>query len=118
MLSRRLVALAAGALLLSGASLAAARHQGRRLPSSYQGAVTVYGADWCGACKNLQRGLRERDIPFDLIDIDRNPSAHERAKQATGTSAIPVTSVARGASDTVWIVGSNVAAVERAYKSR
>ncbi|MCS6900722.1 MAG: glutaredoxin family protein [Myxococcales bacterium] len=65
----------------------------RRLPSGYQGAVIVYGAEWCDPYKRLQQGLRDQRIPFDYIDIDQNPSAHERAKQATGSAAIPVTSM-------------------------
>ena len=88
---------------------------GPAMPSSFEGSVTVYSADWCGYCKKLQQGLRDQQIPFDVIDIERNPSAHERARQATGTSAIPVTSVARG-SDVEWIVGADLAAVVRAYR--
>ena len=122
MRSRRSLFLGAlGALLLApGLSRATAGAGGasRRTPSSYQGSVTVYGADWCGPCKRLQQGLRDQQIPFDYIDIDRNPSAHDRARQATGTSAIPVTSVDRGGGDVVWIVGSNVDAVARAYRGQ
>jgi glutaredoxin len=93
------------------------RGTSRRLPSSSQSAVTVYGADWCGPCKRLQQGLRDQQIPFHYVDIDQNPSAHERAKQATGTAAIPVTSVDRGG-DVVWIIGSDVHAVARAYRGQ
>lgn len=85
------------------------------LPSSSNGAVTIYGASWCGPCKILERGLKERDIPFEIIDIDRSPESFERAKQATGSSSIPQTCVSRG-SDTTWIIGADIAAVERAYR--
>lgn len=108
---RRRVALA----LLAASPVALLARSGRALPSSNASAVTVYGASWCGPCHSLQRALAERDIPFDYIDVDKSPSSHERAKQATGTSAIPVTSVVRG-SDITWIVGADIAAVERAYR--
>jgi mycoredoxin len=85
------------------------------MPSSTPSSVTVYGADWCGACKILERGLKERDIPFEVVDVDRNPDAHSRARAATGTSAIPVTNVVH-AGDGTWIVGADVPAVERAYR--
>ena len=85
------------------------------LPSSAETGVTIYGASWCGPCKILEAGLREQQIPFDEIDIDRNPTAFDRAKQATGTSAIPQTSVA-GSGGVVWIIGADVAGVERAYR--
>ncbi len=117
-LTRSALLLAAAGVLGSAGVAMAARSEGpvrRQLPTSFEGSVTVYSADWCGYCKRLQAGLKEQQIPFDVIDVDRNPGAHERAKQATGTSAIPVTSVARG-SDVEWIVGADVAAVVRAYK--
>jgi mycoredoxin len=86
-----------------------------RLPSSSASSVTVYGATWCSACKILERGLRERDIPFDVIDVDRSPDSYARARQAAGTNSIPLTSVTRG-SDQTWVIGADVGAVERAYK--
>ncbi|MCU0656493.1 MAG: glutaredoxin family protein [Polyangiaceae bacterium] len=119
---RRLFSEGLGVLLLaSGLGHAAGSPRGgtsRRLPSSYQGAVTIYGADWCGPCKRLQQALRDQQIPFDYIDIDQNPAAHDRARQATGTSAIPVTSVDRGNNDVVWIIGANADAVARAYRGQ
>ena len=121
-MKKSLLLVAALGIGLAMAPAAIARsggHEGARprLPSSSASSVTVYGASWCGACKTLERGLRDRDIPFDLVDVDRNPEAHARARNATGTNAIPVTSVARG-SDTTWIVGADVAAVERAYRGQ
>jgi mycoredoxin len=121
MLSRRrlFADLLGASLLFSGAAHATSRKghgSAPHAPSSYEGSVTIYGADWCGPCKRLQQGLRDQQVPFDYVDIDQNPSAHERAKQATGTSAIPVTSVNRGGNDVVWIIGSDVGAVVRAYR--
>ena len=78
--------------------------------------VTVYSAKWCGACRSLQSGLADRKIPFDVVDIDDNPSAFSRARATSGAgSAIPLTSVAR-TSNTVWIVGADVDAVDRAQR--
>lgn len=86
-----------------------------RMPSSNSGAVTVYGAEWCPACKSLERSLKSRDIPFDVIDIERNPSAYAKAREEVRTNSIPITSVAR-ASEMRWIVGADPNAVERAYR--
>ena len=78
--------------------------------------VTIYGAKWCSACRSLEHGLGERKIAFDKVDVDENPGAFERARSASGAgSAIPLTSVARS-SGTVWIVGADVDAVERAQR--
>jgi hypothetical protein len=95
-------------------SAVAARHGVSSLTSS---AVTVYGAKWCNACRALERGLSDRKIPFEVIDVDDNPAAFARARTAAGASgAIPLTGVARSTS-TVWVVGADVDAVERALRA-
>lgn len=78
--------------------------------------VTVYGAKWCSACRALQNGLTERKIAFEVIDVDENASAFARARAAAGAgSAIPLTSIVR-TNGTVWIVGADVDAVDRAQR--
>lgn len=78
--------------------------------------VTVYGAKWCSACRSLERGLTERKIAFDVVDVDASPSAFARAREAAGaTSAIPLTGIVQS-TKTVWIVGADVDAVDRAQR--
>ena len=78
--------------------------------------VTVYGAKWCSACRSLERGLTERKIAFEVIDVDDNPTAFARARSAANaTSAIPLTGIVRS-SNTVWVVGADVDAVDRAQR--
>lgn len=78
--------------------------------------VTVYSAKWCSACRSLERGLNERKIAFDTVDVDANPSAFARAREAAGaSSAIPLTGIVRSSS-TVWVVGADVDAVDRALR--
>jgi len=78
--------------------------------------VTVYSAKWCSACRSLERGLTERKIAFDTVDVDANPSAFSRARDAAGASnAIPLTGIVRS-TNTVWVVGADVDAVDRAQR--
>jgi glutaredoxin len=78
--------------------------------------ITIYGAKWCSACRTLERGLTERKIAFEVVDVDDNPAAFARARAAANaSSAIPLTSIVRSQS-TVWVVGSDVDAVERAQR--
>ena len=37
--------------------------------------IKVYGADWCSMTKNTLAHLRELDIPFQYINIDRDRAA-------------------------------------------
>jgi mycoredoxin len=78
--------------------------------------VTIYGAKWCSACRSLENGLKERKVAFEVVDVDENPSAFARARNAAGAGgAIPLTSIVR-TSGTVWIVGADVDGVDRAQR--
>jgi glutaredoxin len=78
--------------------------------------VTVYDAKWCSACRALERGLTERKIAFETVDVDVNPAAFARAREAAGAAnAIPLTGIVRS-SNTVWVIGADVDAVERAHR--
>ena len=103
--------------LLAVATLTASAHaQGPGISSS-DGGVTVYAASWCPACHALEGELRSRRVPFVEVDVDNNPRAFERARQATGQSVIPQTSV-ETQKGVKWIVGADADAVEDAYKGR
>lgn len=115
---RPLLAVLAVVVASTGALVAspAARAAERNLSSLASAPVTVYGAKWCPACRALETGLRDRKIAFDLVDVDDNPGAFARARSASGAGgAIPLTGVAR-TSGTVWIVGADVDAVDRAQR--
>jgi mycoredoxin len=80
------------------------------------GGVTIYGAKWCSACRSLERGLTERKIAFEVVDVDENPAAFAKARAASGAGgAIPLSSVTTS-TKTTWIVGADVEAVDRALK--
>src|SRR5579883_2141637 len=103
------------ALVLSAVAASAVAAASRKAHAASDPTVTVFGATWCSACKGLERGLRERGVPFDLIDVDQNPKAYEAARKATGKNVVPLTSVARD-EDVTWVVGADVDAVEKAYR--
>ena len=112
---RSLAFVIVGALIL-GASAPVAHAGGPGVSSLTSAPVTVYSAKWCSACRSLQSGLAERKIAFDVVDVDENASAFARARAASGTgNAIPLTSIVRSSS-TVWVVGADVAAVDRAQR--
>lgn len=57
--------------------------------------VIIYGAEWCGACRQAGAFLRARGIPFIERDIENDPgaaAAMRSAARAAGvsTSGIPV----------------------------
>lgn len=106
-------------MLLGVASFAVRPREAEAAPSTTSLAksdVTIYGATWCPACRALESGLRSRQVPFEVVDVDKSPQAFERARAAAGSGgSIPLTGVLRG-SDTAWIVGADVDGVERLYR--
>ncbi|MDP9002592.1 MAG: NrdH-redoxin [Myxococcota bacterium] len=46
-----------------------------------RGPVVIYGAEWCGACHEAARYLRERGIPYVEKDVEKDPSAASEMQQ-------------------------------------
>lgn len=60
--------------------------------------VIIYGASWCGACRQAAGYLRQKNVPFVEKDIEKEPGARSemqaKAKaQGLRTSGIPVIDV-------------------------
>jgi glutaredoxin len=60
--------------------------------------VIIYGASWCGACKQAARYFSQKGVPFVEKDIEKQPGARdemlEKAKaQGVSTGGIPVIDV-------------------------
>ncbi len=73
--------------------------------------VVLYYADWCGYCKKARRWLDERNVYYDLRDIEVSRYGDE-LREVTGRTSIPVLIV-----DGEFIRGFNPAAYERALGS-
>ena len=102
--------------ILIGTSSGMAQAASPNVSSLSSSPVTVYGAKWCSACRALESGLKARKIAFDVVDVDDNAAAFARARESSGAgNAIPLTGVVRS-SNTVWIVGADVDAVDRAQR--
>lgn len=43
--------------------------------------VVVYGASWCGACRQAEAYLRSRGVPFVEKDVERDPGAQAEMMQ-------------------------------------
>jgi mycoredoxin len=107
------------AAVILGAGLTAASTTGAAQPnvsSLASSGVTIYGAKWCSACRALERGLSDRKIAFEVVDVDDNPAAFAKARSASGQgNAIPLSSVTTS-TKTTWVVGADVEAIDRALK--
>jgi glutaredoxin len=66
--------------------------------SAASGDIVVFGASWCGACREAEAHLRERGVAFEERDIEADPSARQdmiRRARAAGITpnGIPVIDV-------------------------
>lgn len=52
--------------------------------------LKVYSTTWCGDCRRSKRWLDEHNIPYENIDIERDPVAAEYVvKVNNGFQAVP-----------------------------
>lgn len=52
--------------------------------------VTMYGADWCRDCRRSEALLDSLDIEWEKIDVEKDPTAADRAHAISGRLNIPV----------------------------
>ena len=51
----------------------------------------VFGADWCGDCRQAKAWLRNNNVPFTDIDVEHDDEARRQAIElAKGRTNIPV----------------------------
>jgi glutaredoxin len=64
----------------------------KRRASGRNSDVVLYYADWCGYCKKARRWLDERNVAYDLRDVDI-PRYGEELSEVSGSKSVPVLSV-------------------------
>ena len=79
-------------------ALASAPAQGGEKAGAGTGDVIIYGASWCGACKQAAQYFTQKGVPFVEKDIEKQPGARtemmSKAKaQGVQTGGIPVIDV-------------------------
>jgi len=51
---------------------------------------TMYTTPWCGYCHRLKSQLDREGIPFEIVDIERDPAAAEIVESANnGNQTVP-----------------------------
>lgn len=52
--------------------------------------IVIYGTAWCGDCKRAKAYFDRNQIPYEWIDIDRNPDARTFVEQTNhGNRSVP-----------------------------
>jgi mycoredoxin len=65
------------------------------------GTFTMYTTPWCGYCHRLKSQLDREGIPYEIVDIERNPEAAEIVESANnGNQTVPTLVYADGTSQT------------------
>ena len=52
--------------------------------------LTIYSTQWCGYCHRLMKQLDREGVAYDVVDIERDPSAVEIVMSANnGNQTVP-----------------------------
>jgi len=52
--------------------------------------IVMYGADWCGDCRNAKQVLDTEGVAYDYVDLVADESAAGVAESISGQKHIPV----------------------------
>ena len=52
--------------------------------------ITVFGADWCRACRRTKSQLDGLGVEYTYVDLEADPSAADVAYEISGRKNIPV----------------------------
>jgi mycoredoxin len=64
-------------------------------------AFTMYSTPWCGYCHRLKSQLDREGIPFDVVDIEQDPSAAQLVETANnGNQTVPTLIYSDGTAQT------------------
>jgi glutaredoxin len=74
----------------SAAPPSEATAQGR---SAARTLVTIYGAEWCGACHEAARYLRHKGIAYVEKDIEKDPAAAREMQEKLAKARLPAGSI-------------------------
>ena len=73
--------------------------------------VKVYSAVWCPWCKKAKEWLAANKVPFQVVDVEKEPKAAEDMVKKSGQTGIPVVEI-----DGEVIVGFDVDRMKKALK--
>lgn len=68
--------------------------------------VTIYSAEWCGACKQAKAWMKQNKIAFVERDVEKDPKALDDLRADAQRAGVPYSSLARKVP--VIVVGDKV----------
>jgi len=51
--------------------------------------ITILGADWCPACRNAKKKVKEYELPYKYIHIPPGQAGWDMVETLTGKRSIP-----------------------------
>ncbi|MFI5272015.1 MAG: glutaredoxin family protein [Ktedonobacterales bacterium] len=54
------------------------------MSAQHEQPIVMYSTTWCGDCRRAKRVFAELGVPFQEIDIERDPAAAARVVQLNG----------------------------------
>ncbi|MBK6580644.1 MAG: glutaredoxin family protein [Sandaracinaceae bacterium] len=66
---------------------------GTPVAAAGSGDIVLYGASWCGACRQARQFFEREGIAFVDRDIERDPGARDEMNQKARAAGVPTTGI-------------------------
>lgn len=66
---------------------------GGTVATAATGDVVVYGASWCGACRQARQFFQREGVAFQDLDIERDPGARDEMNRKARAAGVPTTGI-------------------------
>lgn len=71
--------------------------------------ITIYTTNSCGYCVMVKKWLTNKNLSYEEVNIDQDPSRSGEPYQLSGQLAVPVTIVTKSDDSKEVVVGYNLA---------
>ncbi|HEU4741858.1 MAG TPA: glutaredoxin family protein [Meiothermus sp.] len=77
--------------------------------------IRVYGLTGCGPCEVAKLFLKQKNLPFEFVDVQEHPEARQKVQEMVGTLTAGVVLEVDG--ETTALLGVSIPKLEAWYRA-
>lgn len=71
--------------------------------------ITIYTTSTCSYCPMVKQYLKSKGLPYDEVDLEKNPDQQAKVYKMSGALTVPITIVTKQDDTQDVVVGYNLA---------